>query len=125
MTDNEIIKALECCKQNCLSKCLSCPAGKVYEFCSQEIMNDAIDLINRQKAEIEVLQKRIVFWREDLNYNLKKERAEARKEFAEELRSKTRKYTEYDEGGWDRDVYAVEVAEIDNVLKEMEKENGI
>lgn len=50
-------------------------------------------------------------------------KTEARKEFAEELRSKARKYTEYDEGGWDRDVYAVEVAEIDNLLEEMESKS--
>ena len=69
MTDNEIIKALS-------------------------------DRINRQKAEIEnlkqiideedkeilKLQKRIIFWREDLNYQPEKIKSEAIKEFAERLK---------------------------------------
>ncbi len=55
LTDNEIIKAFECCKENRLDKCLECPAGKVYEYCSQKIFDDALDLINRQNAEIERL----------------------------------------------------------------------
>ena len=71
MTDNEIIKALECCRKaktkgDCLS--LGCPAstlagcryvlrtdedfeGVIY----YEMLKDALDLINRQKAEIERL----------------------------------------------------------------------
>ena len=49
--DNEIIKALECCIK---SDCSNCPQGKM--FCSDAVpMQYAIDLINRQKAEIEAL----------------------------------------------------------------------
>jgi hypothetical protein len=56
MTDNEIIKALKCCRLNTFEKCRECPAGKTYEFCSLEILGDALDLIKRQQAEIERLQ---------------------------------------------------------------------
>ncbi len=140
MTDNEIIKALEW-----LDKTMgSCSSDDEYIY-----GNIILDLINRQKAEIERLQEYYKLYNarmeeieelrteiEHLTGNLKFVRgtverqlaelktakSEARKEFAEELRSKARKYTEYDEGGWDRDVYAVEVAEIDKVLKEKEKE---
>ena len=50
MTDNEIIKGLECCGIRD-TKCISCP---YYEktYC---VDVDALDLINRQKAEIDIL----------------------------------------------------------------------
>ena len=55
MTDNEIIKALECCKTGA---CLSCPKWK-NEYVAGEcndILHFALNLINRQKAEIEALK---------------------------------------------------------------------
>jgi 5'-3' exonuclease len=72
MTDNEIIKALECCtKVTSLSDCIKsgCPAKK-REGCFYylrtdddfegvifvELIKDAIDLINRQKADKEKLE---------------------------------------------------------------------
>ena len=65
----------------------------------EQIINAVSDLINRQKVEIESLkqiideqdkeiiklQKRIIFWREDLNYHPEKIKSEAIKEFAERL----------------------------------------
>ena len=57
MTDNEIIKALECCShRNGDLPCVDCPAYKIAQMCMEDLMSDAIDLINRQKAEIERLQ---------------------------------------------------------------------
>lgn len=54
MTDNSIIKALECC-----SKALGC--GKCFFFgdekCKCALIGFALDLINRQKAEIERLKE--------------------------------------------------------------------
>ena len=62
MTDNEIIKALECCiKDNC--DCGECPAIPVcqHDFdCPKTI---ALELINRQKAEIERLNGNLKFVR--------------------------------------------------------------
>ena len=49
-------------------------------------------------------------------------KSEAIKEFAERLKEKRRKLTEYDEGGWDMDVYAVSVDDIDNLVEEMTEE---
>lgn len=47
--DDEIIKALECCIK---SECSKCPLKR--SFCSENVaMEYALDLINRQKAEIE------------------------------------------------------------------------
>lgn len=54
MTDNEIIKALECCPAHI--KCEECPMKQKHN-CMSKLNKDALDLINRQKAEIERLQK--------------------------------------------------------------------
>ena len=54
MTDNEIIKALECCLKD---DCENCPyfANGLFE-CGEHFYEDVLDLINRQKAEIERLE---------------------------------------------------------------------
>ena len=54
MTDNEIIKALECCGRE---SCNGCPY-RSDRICHQgnPMIRDALDLINRQKAEIERLK---------------------------------------------------------------------
>ena len=54
MTDNEIIKALDCCKTN---NCDECPFYGVKEDCEVELPEEAFDLINRQKAIIEKSEK--------------------------------------------------------------------
>lgn len=60
MTDNEIIKALECCASGTSSEaCEGCPFNE-NDICDKEsnaTEKYALDLINRQKAEIERLQK--------------------------------------------------------------------
>ena len=56
MTDNEIIKALECCA-NEDTDCEDCP---VYKYCDDNafgMVQNTFDLINRQKAEIEKLER--------------------------------------------------------------------
>lgn len=53
MTDNEIIKALELCNSSFLDRsCRECQFYKV-SHCSTALINEGINLINRQKAEIE------------------------------------------------------------------------
>ena len=60
MTDNEIIKALECVASDKDVLCKGCSYNKYYlNQCHKENAKDAIDLINRQKAEIERLKKEI------------------------------------------------------------------
>ena len=54
MTDNEIIKAVECCTGN--TKCCECPMFRTPN-CMNKAFGYALDLINRQKAEIERLEK--------------------------------------------------------------------
>ena len=55
LTDNEIIKALECCIRDNVS-CDGCPAVGVCQHDPDCPKSIALDLINRQKAEIEKLE---------------------------------------------------------------------
>ncbi|MBO5060254.1 MAG: hypothetical protein J6C82_05005 [Clostridia bacterium] len=54
MTDDEIIKALECCDTR--EWCIHCPL-KDNDRCRDVLSTQSVELINRQKAEIERLQK--------------------------------------------------------------------
>ena len=91
MTDNEIIKALECCKHKKYLYCKECNFfGSA--SCNSHLVASAIDLINRQKAEIEGLTiNKNAF---GLGMIREKERAdnaraEAIKKFAERLKHST------------------------------------
>lgn len=55
MTDNEIIKALECCKETVADcKCQECPLKDTeVETCITVLTRKAFDLINRQKETIQ------------------------------------------------------------------------
>ena len=59
MTDNEIIKALECCVTNDCTKCKAYDEtnGEIVD-CLHAICRNALDLINRQKARIKELEER-------------------------------------------------------------------
>ena len=97
LTDNEIVKALEvCCTERI---CRECVYFGEKEFCIATNTPAVLDLINRQKAEIErLLQKTqrpqdadpmdfcgvLCDYAEGL---IKKAKSEARKEFAERLLS--------------------------------------
>ena len=58
MTDNEIIKALECVSDKKLGDCNVCPLNDYDGDCAWIIVEHALDLINRQKAEIERLNNK-------------------------------------------------------------------
>ena len=57
MTDKELIKALECCGNttDTAMSCAECPKCDEPFGCSKDLCLQAINLINRQKAEIERL----------------------------------------------------------------------
>ena len=85
MTDNDIIKALEICGKGIMfSKhdCKKCPYYTELN-CETKCKQNALDLINRQKAEIERLQKHNTEYARK-HYN--DGRAEAITEFAERLK---------------------------------------
>ncbi|MBE7039113.1 MAG: hypothetical protein E7398_00110 [Ruminococcaceae bacterium] len=94
MKDNEIIKALKCCRD---CKCKECPCyNKEIDGCKEIDEQDILDLINRKQAEIERLKDFC-----DI-YSTEGERAI--KEFAERLKPILFGY--YD-------------SDIDNLVKEM------
>jgi hypothetical protein len=84
MTDEQIIKALECCIP---TNCLLCPYDD--NGCLKGLHKGSLDLINRQKAEIERLRTKSNEQEYDLEL-LKQEkrvvRAEAIKEFERTVR---------------------------------------
>lgn len=101
MKDDEIIKALECCRNTMNENylCDDCPYKDTQ--CALLLVTDTADLINRQKAEIEKLKDReenisIICKGAEEKYHelyeeakvilIRKSRAEAIKEFAEKLK---------------------------------------
>ena len=87
MTDNDIIKALECCAN---ADCINCPkwSAEWYSGMCADFLPMVFDLINRQKAEIEMLEEHnnILIDRVDnLVYECDCAKQEAIKEFAERL----------------------------------------
>ncbi len=74
MTDNDIVKALECCDdEEVLHWCTGCPYyDKENDFCQEDLHRDALDLINRQKAKIEYYKKNRDKCQEDAMFLAKK-----------------------------------------------------
>ena len=86
MTDNEIIKALECCAK---SSCKNCPENCGSAMCLKNLVIDSLDLINRQKAEIERLEKELMkckLEKEMLHQTVSEIQTNTIKEFAERLK---------------------------------------
>ena len=85
MTDNEIIKALECLRGNAFD-CGECPYCSCYPApCEQQVAKDALSLITRQKEGIEGLKNRDL--QVEVSEKLEREiKAEAIKEFAYRLK---------------------------------------
>ena len=142
MTDNEIIKALECCSK-AISDCENCPAGGICDTDSYCVTGAILDLINRQKAEISALTsavdsstqeflklhdeyqeqkaeiERLEAQHREMCIGIKVLKKKAIKEFAERL-----KESAFDcdvSFGYGREHYekAVAVIQIDNLVKEM------
>ena len=64
LTDNEIIKALECVPKD-ISGYIIDENNKMKLVCNE----DVLDLINRQKAEIETLRQQEKRWHSLLGFN--------------------------------------------------------
>lgn len=119
MTDNEIIKALECCvNQPCCTQ--HCPYWRNSKAgCEYITPQNLLNLINSQQAKIKGLNKKVEELSEVLSDHIKirvKEiKSEAIKEFAERLKGKL-----FYECG---DINFSETCEIrrivDNLVKEM------
>ena len=95
MTDKEILKALECCstgetyadcEKNGCPLYLGITMGCKYIDKENQLYSDALDLINRQKAEIEKLKGSTIVSNIMESQRIKREaKAEAYKEFATKI----------------------------------------
>lgn len=123
MTDDKIIKALECCLCD-NSECLQCQNKELCRIECDELATKTIDLITRQQAENETLKTlngRLVVLGDRFRSELKTAKAEAYKEFAEKAKEfMHNKFKALDEYEFE---YITE-RDIDNLLKEMVGENN-
>jgi hypothetical protein len=130
MTDEQIVKALECCgnMNECKKECPLDDLGDI-DKCIHTLMLNALDLINRQKAEIEKMaecivslndrlkekDKAIEFTTKEFVADYKRIKSEEIKEFAERLKEKAIS-TFYEERKY------VDTEDIDELVKEMTEE---
>ena len=121
MTDNEIIKALECCIED--EDCSHCPSIKEMPYCSNDIMVGALNLIKRQQAEIERLKNEIQTTKDAyIMLQTKNEiiKSEAVKEFEDRLKNKIKiEYNPYCKPTCDYGTGIEIMRYIDNLVKEM------
>ena len=117
LTDEEIIKALKCCS-NQMYVCTD-------KQCRAKTSGNAIDFINRQKAEIERLKGSTIVNNIMESQRIKREaKTEAYKEFAERLKDMCEEIIKQD---WNQKAapvswahaYSDFIDDIDNLLEEM------
>lgn len=115
MNDNDIIKALECCAKN--EGCAECPYISLIktggEDCISFMAKQAIDLINRQRAEIERLQAGEYRY---IGKTVQNARTEAIEDFAEKLKEKS-DYCYM--GNIDALVYRITAKDLESIVKEI------
>ena len=125
MTDNEIIKALRECTNNGYNSedgtCRRCPLqdfSPAPEECMTELLRNALNLINRQQAEIERSKTECGLAKFD-KYKAEFEefraeiKAEAIKEFEDKIKD------EFDKHGVDYTAYVI----VDDVAREVAGDN--
>ncbi len=142
MNDAEIIKALECCsKPYCNNN--NCPLHRNTintKDCITQLSTNALDLINRQKAEVERLKSILLCFMDEVDKwenkhcldiselplipikgeteKIKKQiKAEAIKEFAERLKEELNNVARVNVD--DFDYFVISLGFIDNLVKEM------
>ena len=123
LTDNEIIKALECCGNTSLGHCENCPLNDDMGFvCIIDKSQAALDLINRLQAENERLNALIAETNKQRGAvihaitHIDQVKAEAYKEFAERLKKQMYQSSDRSHG---EHPFVVEESDIDNTLYEM------
>lgn len=114
MIDEQIIQALELCFSENFGKCEICPLEKQRDevfTCIKTKQKNALDLINRQRAEIERLQKEKAKIHKLIPKMIKEAKSEAINELVKRLKDRVVKKYKY------TDVRIFN--EIDNLVKEM------
>jgi hypothetical protein len=146
-TDNEIVKALECCSKKTLLDdfCDVCPNLAMGSKCMDNMLSDALDLIHRQKAQIERYEKtvgKLAVSKDGIvtgmlngketeyiqksvadvfrNMAVNRAKTEAIKEFAERLKEKL----QLNRVVMGCNCAIVEAVQIDSLVKEMTGENN-
>ena len=122
MSDEEIIKALECCIEDSndfynTKICDKCPLVEGTKS-TDHLREHSLDLINRQRAEIEKLKNEIQITKDAyIMLQTKNEiiKSEAIKEFATRLEE----YSYESMGNYGISRVVVSVKDIDNLVKEM------
>ena len=98
MTDNEIIKALECCTNNKgTGSYVDCPlANYAFEECADILRTEAYNLINRQKDKIKEFDERNIIYRGTVEWQAKEiNRQKAENErLKKEVEDKERAYND-------------------------------
>ena len=123
-TDEELIKSLQICSSN--GECNECPINPHkgnYGFCTSLAIKAALDLIIRQKEEIERLTlsereayKQLERGNERMMAIIAEEREDAIKEVAKELKKRKYQSSDWSHG---EHPYVVEESDIDDVLEDM------
>lgn len=122
MTDNEIIKALEGCGNWESDKtCDECPANTYGFGCAHKMAKHSLDLINRQKAEIEKLKAESQMADGYADALVERTKSEAIKEFTERLTDRICENVNRSLDNPDgNNYYPIDVyKDIDNLVKEM------
>ena len=109
MNDNDIIEALGQCETQ--KTCSGCPYFEKIG-CKKHLYQDAFNLINRQKAEIE----RYLFSIKLLESDVKAARTEAIKDFAERLKGKSIVARTCENSKFEK---VTTISNIDNLVEEM------
>lgn len=128
MTDEQIIKALDCCHSELGNMCSICPLfDPDNDYCEDELHKNTLNLINRQAAEIEQWKEEANRWQDafcKVNEDLSTIKSEAIKEFAERLKRTSIGLEIGDDKKFKMTV--VSTVAIDNLVKEMtEVENDV
>ena len=124
MTDNEIIKALECCN-GWDGRCLNCPLNREGTNCKEKLNSYALDLVNRQKEEIDrlniesetlVIQLKVAY---EQIHKLNMAKSEAIKECLAKVKNYIKTHCNpYGKPDFDYDTSIKILNFIDNILKE-------
>lgn len=118
ITDEEIIRNYEWCIGCTSDRCRECTMDEE-GFCEEELQDLVLDLINRQKTEIEKLKGSTIVSNIMESQRIKREaKAEAYKEFAERLNEEAQIADCFDSYNM-----VVGTHFIDNVLKELVGDN--